>query len=484
MADEKQQRYRVFKLLLIIGGLLGVLLLVQSVRSYTFVSERLVAEELFRDSARHASFVVEAAREAGVERPEDLQPVLEKVLVERAREIAWIRLFNLRGDVYARAGSRSIDAFPDTDLRRLFESGDRIVKVTEADSGRALVNIRPFRFRWGTAWREQLQPVAPGERRAGGPVFIELGLHWEGVGPEFGGLQRAMFIQVSAAVALVAAMVFIGVRFQSFLRGKQLERQLEVARNVQQDLLPTNFGSPANLDVAAICEPAWQVGGDFYDIFHSSNDRVALILGDVSGKGLPAALLMGMLHGAVRSSYPLTERLDIEEATRRLNELMYDATSVERFVTMFWCQYDPKDRMLRYVNAGHLAPYIVHRRDPENPAISRLSEGGPVLGVIPSAHYVQGVVPFSQGDLLVIYSDGVVEAEGTRGEEFGEERLAEAIRRNAGRPAVVVRDAIVAEVRKFAHGAPQADDLTLLVVRAGAAVGPRESLATSELQVV
>jgi serine phosphatase RsbU (regulator of sigma subunit) len=479
MADEKKQRYRLFKMLLVLGGVLAVLLLAQTVRSYRYVTQRLIEEELYREGARQASFVLETAREAGIQTPEEFSPVLERVIENRQREIAWLRIRNLRGDTIAESGASAGVPFPVQELRRLLETGDRVVRIEETSAGRVLVNVRPLRFRWSGSRR-----VPPEGERRGGPLLIEMGLLWEGVAPEFGGLQRAMIIQVLAAIALLGSMIFIGIRFRNFLRGKQLEQQLELARTVQQDLLPDTHVAFNDLDVSAICEPAWQVGGDFYDVLDSASDRVTIILGDVSGKGLPAALLMSMLHGAIRCSHPSDDPMDIENATQRLNQIICDATSVERFVTMFWCQYDADSEMLRYVNAGHLAPYVVHRQNTDEPTYCRLAEGGPVLGVIPGAPYQQGVVPFRRGDLLVLYSDGVVEAANAQEEEFGEERLAEVIQRNASRPAIVVRDAILSEIRKFARGTPQADDLTLMVVRAGAPVSANESVEQAQLQAV
>jgi serine phosphatase RsbU (regulator of sigma subunit) len=488
MADDKQPRYLVFKLLLVVGGILGVLLLVQAVRSYDYISDRMVHEELYRDSARQISEIIGEAREVGVERPEDLGPVLEKVLREKSFEIAWVRIFNLRGQVYARAGLATATPFTEDELRRLFDAGERVVQTSDTDAGRVLINVRPFRYRWERRRQESPQPPPDrpdADRRGGGggPILVEIALFWDSAHPIFGGLRRAILLEIMGAVALLAAMLFIGLRFQNFLRGKQLEQQLELARTVQQDLLPHDPKAHDNLDVSAICEPAWQVGGDFYDIFTSPGGRVSMILGDVSGKGLPAALLMGTLHGAVRSSLSLMDPVDLENASRHLNQLICNGTAAERFVTMFWCQYDPEEQLLRYVNAGHLAPYVVHNHESGEPTFCRLTEGGPVLGVIPSACYEQGVVPFRPGDTLVLYSDGVVEAENRQDDEFGEERLAAIIDQHATRPAIVLRDAILSEVRKFSHGAPQADDLTLLVVRAGAPVGPNDRAERAELQL-
>ncbi len=250
------------------------------------------------------------------------------------------------------------------------------------------------------------------------------------------------------------------------------QQHLDLARSVQQNLLPDGCPTCGDLDFAAVCDPAYQVGGDFYDIFTVEGDRVALLLGDVSGKGLPAALVMGLMHGAVRSSYWTGDGDGHEEASRRLNQLMYMRTSVERFASMFWCYYEPEQQKLSYVNAGHLAPFVATKNGDGLPNLHRLEEGGPVLGVIPVADYRQGTVDFQAGDLLVLYSDGVVEAANAEDEEFGEERMGAIIQANHSRSAAEIRDEILRQVRLFLGGEQLQDDLTLLVVRAGREVEP------------
>jgi len=495
MAEQEHPRYLLFKLLLVVGGVLGLLLLFQSIGSYLYVSERVVEESLYRETARHVSYILQQSREADVHSPGELQPVLDSILEERRSDIAWLRLVDARGEEIAVSGpAPQSEKFAEAEIRGMIESDRRVLKVLDIPDGRIFVALRPFRFGFRPPPREPAQdsvqePFGPPESRGGGrsrggPRFLEIGIHWNSVEPVFGPLRRYMIVSVSAAIALLAAMTFIGLRFGNYLRGKQLEQQMELARTVQQDLLPKSPPSDGQLDVSAICDPAWQVGGDFYDVFHSSGDCVTLILGDVSGKGLPAALLMGMLHGAVRSTSLDANGIGLQDATRRLNELIRARTAVERFVTMFWCSYVPRDGMLHYVNAGHLAPCVVHRNEDGGVELHRLVEGGPVLGVIPEASYEQGDVPFQPGDLFVLYSDGVVEALNNRGEEFGEERIEAVLRANIGRSATDIRDAILAEVRQFSGGEPQQDDLTLLVVRSSAAVETGRDPAEAELLAV
>jgi sigma-B regulation protein RsbU (phosphoserine phosphatase) len=245
--------------------------------------------------------------------------------------------------------------------------------------------------------------------------------------------------------------------------GKQLEQQMEMARQVQKDLCPPANPSFENLDFAAECVPAWQVGGDFYDIFLTNQGSSALLLGDVSGKGLPAAVLMGLILGAVRSSNWAAGRTEQEASTRRLNELLLSKTSSDRFASLFWGYYEPGTEVLRYVNAGHLPP-MVFKQNGELES-ERLEEGGPVLGVLAAPTYCQGNIAVSAGDLVVLYSDGVVEAMNASEEEFGEERLRRVIRKNSDKSAAKIRDEILKEVRSFLGEAQLQDDLTLVVAR-------------------
>ncbi len=480
MPVTKGQNYFLFKLLLIVGASLGVLLLVQAVRNYRFVSQRMIHEELYREAARHSTDIARMARDAEVTSSQELGPVLEEMVRERPLQIAWLRVMDLNGRVLAEAGNPQPSPFPPSQLRRLFQSGERITKIVETPQGRLLVILRPLRFRMGHGRPRQMGGHRPGARSrpagqsSGGPTLIELGLHWEGVAPEFGGLRRNIFISVSAAIALLGSMAFLAFHFRSYVRGKQLEQQLELARKVQMDLLPKDPLSSGKVDIAAACEPAWQVGGDFYDFYENPSGRITMVLGDVAGKGLPAALLMSMIHGAVRTSSALIDSMSLEDATRRLNDLICVRTSVERFATMFWCQYDADRQLLCYVNAGHLAPFLVRRNDSGAVDSLRLAEGGPVLGVIPGASYRQAEERFRPGDVLVLFSDGVVEAVNQAGEEFGEDRLAGLVRNNARRPAAELQQAILGALREFSRDSEQQDDITLLVVRAGAPVPQAE----------
>jgi sigma-B regulation protein RsbU (phosphoserine phosphatase) len=292
-----------------------------------------------------------------------------------------------------------------------------------------------------------------------------MALYTDSASAGFGRLRRNLVISSSAALGLLASMVVLWLRLPHYVRGKQLERQTELARQVQTDLLPAAGAASANLEFSAECVPAAQVGGDFYDVFSDDKGRIAIVLGDVSGKGLPASVVAGLLLGAVRASDWMAGCREHEAASRRIGELLRTRTSLDRFASLFWCYYEPESQVLRYVNAGHLPPLLVRRKAGGEFEIARLTEGGPVLGLLPKADYRQGQAAVCCGDLLVLYSDGVVEAENAAGEQFDEDRVLAAVRENSDSSSTGMRDEIVKRVHAFLGNAPPQDDLTLIVAR-------------------
>jgi sigma-B regulation protein RsbU (phosphoserine phosphatase) len=201
-------------------------------------------------------------------------------------------------------------------------------------------------------------------------------------------------------------------------------------------------------------------------VFESPDGKIALVCGDVSGKGIPAALLMGVLHGAVRSVDWYDSPPAHEAATRRLNRMLCDRASDARFACLFWGYYDARSERLHYINAGHCAPLLV-RPCRESTEVRTLSDGGPVLGLLRGARFEQSCVDIGPGDLLILYSDGVVEATNANGEEFGEERLRSLVAGVAERTPDEIRTAVAEAVLGFTQSTEVADDLTLLAVRFG-----------------
>lgn len=205
------------------------------------------------------------------------------------------------------------------------------------------------------------------------------------------------------------------------------------------------------------------MGGDFFDVFDTGDGASAFVLGDVSGNGIPAALLMGVIHGAVRSSSWTESPAQHETATAKINALLCDRSSRERYATMFWAYFDAQNHLLRYVNAGHFPPLLF--KAGRRQTLLRLSSGGPVLGLLPGVSFQQGAVRLEPGDVLVLYTDGVVEATGSDDEQFGEERLREIAGASIGGSAEDIRNGILGALRAFSGQAGPDDDRTLMVVR-------------------
>jgi sigma-B regulation protein RsbU (phosphoserine phosphatase) len=237
---------------------------------------------------------------------------------------------------------------------------------------------------------------------------------------------------------------------------------MEIAREVQQRLFPQQIPQIAGLSLAGMCRPALGVGGDYYDLIELDDGRLGLAIGDVSGKGISAALLMAGLRASLRGM-TLDGPSDLARMMQKVNRLVYEASANNRYATFFFATYDPATRELRYVNAGHNPPLLVR---PGNPEILRLDVGGMVVGLLPTADYVEQVVRVSSGDLLIAYTDGISEAMTVDDEEWGEERMLDcAVQCRQDAPAREVLNAIFRSADEFTSGAPQHDDMTLLIMK-------------------
>jgi Stage II sporulation protein E (SpoIIE) len=305
---------------------------------------------------------------------------------------------------------RELNRQPQPDRQSELNRGSQLNRQSQLD--RQSQPDRPQLDRRPELNRQPAPPPPPVLR------FVEMALYLKSASAAFGRLRRDLIVSSSAALLLLASMILLWLRFPHYVRGKQLERQTELARQVQMDMLPASDAAFENLDFAAACVPAWQVGGDFYDVFAAGHGRMAVVLGDVSGKGLPAAVVAALLLGVVRASSWTAGGSEHVAASRRLSEFLHSRTSLERFASLFWCYYEPESQVLRYVNAGHPPPLLVKRDAGGELKIQRLTEGGPVLGLLQGADYRQGQAVVCPGDLLVLYSDGVVEAENAPGQQF------------------------------------------------------------------
>ena len=240
---------------------------------------------------------------------------------------------------------------------------------------------------------------------------------------------------------------------------ERLNREIEIARDVQQRLFPQSCPRVDGLDYCGHCRPALAVGGDYYDFLPRSGDRLSIALGDVSGKGIAASLMMASLHSLMRGQ--IAAGLDdLSVLLENTNRLIYESSTSNRYVTFFYSEYDSHSRVLTYVNAGHNAPIILRGDD-----VIRLEACGPVIGLLPRVEYTTAQHRFESGDIFVLYTDGISEAMTIEEEEWGEDGLIETVRRTADKAADQILASAFGAADAFTRGAPQYDDMTLIVAR-------------------
>ena len=262
--------------------------------------------------------------------------------------------------------------------------------------------------------------------------------------------QTALALEHSQLTQEVAAEV---------AKRERINRELEIAREVQERLFPQVRLKVAGIEYAGKCRPALSVGGDYYDFLELPGVGVGLAIGDVSGKGVASALLMASLQACLRGQVLGGEK-DLAKVMANINQMIFDVSPANKYATFFYGQYEGATRTLRYVNGGHNPPAVV-RGD----QVLRLEDGGPVVGLFRPARFVSGSIVLEPGDLLVGFTDGVSEAMNPDDEEWGEDALireAAAVRHQS--PEAII-EALIAGADRFAAGAPQHDDMTLLVLK-------------------
>jgi len=278
----------------------------------------------------------------------------------------------------------------------------------------------------------------------------------------------AVVVLINASLAVVVGIALhtyesmrrqIEGSFRTLREKEAIERQMELAREVQRELFPRAVPKVLGLQMAGICLPAVGIGGDYYDFLPLDADRVGLVIADVSGKGVPAALLMAGLQASVRGLAQPT--VPAAEMNRRLNEVLFRSTSPSRYATLFFAVYDGRERALTYSNAGHNPPLQLGAA-----GAVRLTSGGIPLGVLGDSLYDQETRVLACGDLLALYTDGVTEALDPLGREFGEERLIEILSRRRDSDLDDLVRGVLAELSRWLGGASPQDDVTLVLAKA------------------
>jgi sigma-B regulation protein RsbU (phosphoserine phosphatase) len=240
---------------------------------------------------------------------------------------------------------------------------------------------------------------------------------------------------------------------------ERTNREMEIAREVQERLFPQEIPELQGAKISGFCRPALGVGGDYYDVIDIGDGHVGLAIGDVSGKGISAALLMASLRASLRG-VTLDSPRDFAKLMHQVNRLVYEASASNRYATFFFASYDPATRKLECVNAGHNPPVVLRGQE-----TIRLEADGPVVGLLPFAPYTEQTMTLEPGDLLILYTDGISEAMTRDDEEWGEERMIAAARASIHKPADDVLGDIFVAADAFTAGAPQHDDMTLLLLK-------------------
>ncbi len=267
-------------------------------------------------------------------------------------------------------------------------------------------------------------------------------------------------LKLLTTLASVAAIRVENARLtEEQIERERLEREQQVASEIQQRFLPSKVPQVTGYELQGISFPCYEIGGDYYDFIEREDGRMIVALGDVSGKGTAAALLMSSLHAAVHAQADAND--SIVKTIAAVNRYLVESIPPNRFVTLFYAELDPKNGSLAFLNAGHNPPLIVHAGG----TMEQLASGGLPLGILADADFREGRTKLYPGDVLVIYSDGVSEAVNPNGEEFGATRLYEVVARNLDTSASGIRDRIESALTKFCQGTPAADDITLVIVK-------------------
>ncbi len=249
--------------------------------------------------------------------------------------------------------------------------------------------------------------------------------------------------------------------FQEAIEKKKMESELETAREIQKGLLPRMLPQIPNFEISAVNVSSKQVGGDYYDVIPLPDENYIIAIADVSGKGTPASLLMANVQATLRALAPFN--LELPEATARVNNIINENTASDTFITFFWGKLNSATKEFSYVNAGHNPPFVLRA----DGTIERLEEGGIILGIMKTiVPYRQGSIKLNSGDTVILFTDGVSEAMDKNGNDYTEERLEEFVKNLLHKSAAETLCAITDEITSYAYGAPQSDDITLVVFKA------------------
>ncbi len=267
-------------------------------------------------------------------------------------------------------------------------------------------------------------------------------------------------LKVLTTLASVAAIRVENARLiEERIERERMEHELKLATEIQQSFQPSSPPIIEGYEFQGISFSCYEIGGDYYDFIALPEGKMLIALGDVSGKGTAAALLMSCVHAAIHAQ--VAAKAPLKEIIHNVNQYLVENTPSNKFITMFVAELDPKTGILDFINAGHNPPLIGR----VNGAIEELESGGFSLGMFGFATYETGQAKLEPGEALVVYSDGVSEANNAKGEEFGMERLGKVVRENLGKSAAGLRDKVESSLSSFCQNTPAGDDITLVIVK-------------------
>lgn len=276
-------------------------------------------------------------------------------------------------------------------------------------------------------------------------------------GDDFESADIEMLQSLGSQVAIAGENLML---LEENLEKQRMEDELSMARKVQEGLLPRTIPETPGLEVAGRSLSCLEVAGDYYDVIRLDGERTVLAIGDVSGKGAGAAMLMSNLQASIRTAVRIGS--DLREIIEQINDLIFDNTQAHQFITFFAGVFDRRTSTLSYVNAGHNPPLVVRTGG----SVEELVHGGLILGAMAEMKYEQSSVRLEKGDLIFLYTDGLSEAENRAGDMYGDERVRDFVLRNRTLGPDELIAGVDAEVGSFSEGLPARDDLTLLVARA------------------
>ncbi|MGC1647056.1 MAG: SpoIIE family protein phosphatase [Candidatus Sulfotelmatobacter sp.] len=433
-----------------VGATFGVLVISGATQAHRRVRTRL--DRVFFRSSYDSQQILEdlAAKTLNTSNREGLALLLQQNIQDALHPRSmFVYLQANNGQLFAYAGN------PPPEAMTLSSSGAGIAELAERDGPWELM---PDEMR-GT----QLSPLDPEclvpIRGSGGAALQGVAVLGPRLSEEpYSAGDKRLLASVASQAGIAMRSITLAEKMAEQMEAeRRTEQEMQIARQVQSRLLPQRAPSLKTLDCCGKCIQTRAVGGDYYDFLDFGSGRLGLVLADISGKGMSAALLMANLQANLRGQYALALE-DVPRLLRSVNHLFYRNTETSHYATMFFAIYDDGTRRLRYVNCGHNPPILVRA----NGDLERLTATATVLGLFEEWDCTVGEYQLASGDVLVIYTDGISEAGPNEEEEYCEERLIVTTRNHQRQSAGEILDNILSEVQQFSRGR-QADDMTLIV---------------------